>query len=224
MLSRTDVERRLPPLPGALAARGALGSDWHCLGTPMPCRRDAAVFLEGDPAEKLYRLQSGAVRLTKLLADGRRQIAGFCLPGEFFALEAGDLHRFSAEAIVDSRLLVFPRRALQTRAASDATLAAALWRMTGACLERAQDHMLLLGRKTALERLATFLLDLAARTERADLVELPMARQDIGDFLGLTIETVSRCFSQLERAGVIALPRAREVRLLDRRRLLQLEG
>ncbi len=196
---------------------------WLALGVAAMRPRNAEIFAEGDKAAKIYRVVSGAVRITKLLCDGRRQIAGFYLPGEFFALEGGAVHRFSAEAIVDTTLQAFSRRALHERAETDRGLSEQLWSLAGANLERAQEHMLLLGRKTASERIASFLLDMAARSEVGDEVALPMSRQDIADFLGLTIETVSRTLTQLEREGTIALPNPRKVVLKNRRRLLAME-
>jgi CRP/FNR family transcriptional regulator, nitrogen fixation regulation protein len=218
------------PTPHAIgpltAPRPFVGPDenWLALGIITSRPRGSEVFAEGDPATRVYKVVSGAVRVCKLLADGRRQIAGFYLPGEFFALEAGATHRFSAEAIVDTTLQGFTRKALHARAARDPVLSERLWGLTGANLDRAQEHMLLLGRKSAAERVATFLLDMAARTDAADTVDLPMSRQDIADFLGLTIETVSRTLTQLERDGTIALPGHRKVVLKNRRRLLAMEG
>ena len=136
-------------------------------------------------------------------------------PGEVFGLEASAAHRFSAEAVVDTRLDVLSRAAVYGRAARDPDYARSLWAMTGAHLDRAQEHMLLLGRKTAVERVAAFLLDMAERSGPAQVVELPMGRQDIADFLGLTMETVSRTLTQLERQGAITMPSARRVALTD---------
>lgn len=201
-----------------------VGDAWTPLGVVTTASRNGEIFAEGDLAARVYKVMSGAVRITKLLADGRRVVTGFHLPGEFFALEAGEVHRFSAEAVADCQLLAIPRKTILARAMQDHALSQQLWSITGASLDRAQEHMMLLGRKNAVERLATFLLDMAARTGTDDRVPLPMSRQDIADFLGLTIETVSRTFTQLERDGVIALPSAREVTLKNRRRLLQLEG
>jgi CRP/FNR family transcriptional regulator, nitrogen fixation regulation protein len=219
MLSRNTLHAIAPVAVALSRADG-----WAPLGVLMTADRNSEIFAEGESAERVYRVLSGTVRITKLMSDGRRQIAGFHLPGEFFALEAGEIHRFSAEAVTDAQLLSIPRKALLAHAEKNAELSRQLWNMTGAALDRAQEHMLLLGRKSAIERIATFLLDMAARTDAADTVPLPMSRQDIADFLGLTIETVSRTLSQLERDGIIGLPSARQVTLRNRRRLLQMEA
>lgn len=196
---------------------------WQALGMEIMRPRNAEIFAEGDEATKIYKVTGGAVRVTKLLSDGRRHIAGFYLPGDFFGLEGGDVHRFSAEAIVNTTLQVFSRNALHAHAEKDSGLSERLWTLAGATLGRAQEHMLLLGRKTASERIASFLLDMAARGEVGNEITLPMSRQDIADFLGLTIETVSRTLTQLERDGTIALPCPRKVVLKNRRRLLAME-
>jgi CRP/FNR family nitrogen fixation transcriptional regulator len=149
------------------------------------------------------------------MSDGRRQIGAFYLPGDIFGLEAEDVHHFSAEAIGDCGILVVKRSALMAEATRDGAMVAQLWTETMMHLQRAQDHMLLLGRKNAQERIAAFLLDMAGRLSQQSTVELPMSRQDIADYLGLTIETVSRTFTQLERDGVISIPVSRRILLRD---------
>ncbi len=207
-----------------LRAPSIVNDPWTPLGIIVSAARNAEIFAEGDHVEKVYKVIHGAVRITKLMADGRRIITGFHLPGEFFALESGSVHRFSAEAVAESTLLAIPRKAIVAKASQDGALSSQLWTMAGASLDRAQEHMLLLGRKNAVERVATFLLDMAARTGTDIDMPLPMSRQDIADFLGLTIETVSRTLTQLERDGDIALSGARKVTLTNRKRLLHLEG
>jgi CRP/FNR family nitrogen fixation transcriptional regulator len=151
----------------------------------------------------------------KVLSDGRRQIGAFYLPGDMFGLEASDTHASSAEAIGDTTILVFKRSAVLALSARDADAARELWEMTARELQRAQDHMLLLI-KSAQERVASFLMEMAARGCGNDEVSLPMSRQDIADFLGLTIETVSRTIGQLEHANAIALPSSRRIALRNR--------
>ncbi len=197
---------------------------WTLLGTVVNRPRNSEVFAEGDPATRVYRVFRGAVRITKLLSDGRRQVLGFYLPGEVFALQAGETYRFSAEAVVDTTVHAVLRKTLRTQAAQDPVLAQRLWELAAVEHERIQDQLLLLGRRTATERVAAFLLDMAARSDEGDAFDLPMSRQDIADFLGLTIETVSRTLTQLQRDNVIALPGYRQVMLKDRRRLLDAEG
>jgi CRP/FNR family nitrogen fixation transcriptional regulator len=156
------------------------------------------------------------------MSDGRRQISAFYLPGDMFGLEAEEDHRFSAEAVCDSEVMVVKRRAFLAQAARDSEMVAQLWAQTMGHLQRAQNHMLLLGRKNAQERVAAFLLEMAERLSKSGAVELPMSRQDIADYLGLTIETVSRTLTQLERERVIAIPVSRRIVLRDRSALSEL--
>jgi CRP/FNR family nitrogen fixation transcriptional regulator len=167
---------------------------------------DGEVFAEGDRAAFFYEVVSGSVRTYKLLADGRRQIDAFHLPGDIFGVEAGGDHRFSAEAVTDTKLVVH-RRERGALAGNDGDLARKVVAAMMRSLERAQDHMMLLGRKSAKERIATFLLGLAERlAEQGGPLDLPMPRADIADHLGLTVESVSRAVTQLEREGLIELP------------------
>jgi CRP/FNR family transcriptional regulator, nitrogen fixation regulation protein len=198
------------------AAPGSMTDVFDVMGAYMTFERNAEIFGDEEPAEYVYKLVSGAVRSSKLMSDGRRQIGAFYLPGDIFGMEGDDLHRFSAEAIGDCGILVVKRSALVGRAAHDTEMVTQLWTATMAHLQRAQDHMLLLGRKSAQERIATFLLDMAGRLSKQGAVELPMSRQDIADYLGLTIETVSRTLTHLERQGVISMPVSRRIVLRDR--------
>ncbi len=182
----------------------------------MTFERDAEVFAEDDAADYVYKVVGGAVRFSKLMSDGRRQIGAFYLPGDIFGLEAEDVHAFSAESIGQSQILVLKRSVFLAEAMSDQTLARELWTQTLGHLQRAQCHMLLLGRKNAQERIAAFLLEMAKRQRSSGSIELPMSRQDIADYLGLTIETVSRTLTQLERSGVISIPASRHIMLCNR--------
>jgi CRP/FNR family nitrogen fixation transcriptional regulator len=202
----------------------SFGSQLELMGARMKFARNAEVFGEGEPADYLYKVVSGAVRTSKLLSDGRRQIGAFLLPGDLFGLEAGAEHRFSAEAISDTIVLVVKRSAVEALAARDSAVARALWTMAAKDLERAQEHLLVLGRKNAQERLVTFLLDMAARASDQEKIDLPMSRQDIADYLGLTIETVSRTLTQLENSAAIELPSARCILLRNRRALRHLSA
>jgi CRP/FNR family nitrogen fixation transcriptional regulator len=143
------------------------------------------------------------VRTITLLSDGRRQIDAFHLPGDVFGLEAGPNHRFSAEAV--DKVVVVAYRRNTGLVQSDPAFREQIMTSTLKSLDRAQDHMMLLGRKTALEKVATFLFELAHRTTSADRVVLPMPRADIADHLGLTIETVSRTLTQMVRGGLIRI-------------------
>lgn len=186
--------------------------------------KDEEIFSEGDRAAYFYKVVSGAVRTSKLLTDGRRQIDAFHLAGDIFGIETGNEYRFSAEAVGEAVVIAYRRCSLETLAANDSRFAQQFVRAMMRCLERAQDHMLLLGRKTALEKIATFLLDMAERTSGNGAIDLPMSRADIADHLGLTIETVSRSLTQLEREAVIKLPATRHILLIDKRALLRLSA
>ncbi len=181
------------------------------LGLRMTFAKDEEIFCQDEDADLIYIVVSGAVRTTRLLSDGRRQVGSFYYPGDLVGLETGDTHRFSAEALSESTLLVIKRSALKTFA-GDEEIDRAIWEATRRELERAQEHLLVLGRKTACEKVASFLMDLAER-EGADEVALPMGRQDMADYLGLTIETVSRMLTQLQGASVVEFEGCRRFRV-----------
>eukprot|EP01035_Chromulina_nebulosa_P004047 gene4046-biopygen3324 len=156
------------------------------------------------------RVVSGAVRTTRLLSDGRRQVGEFYFPGDVFGLETGPEHRYSAEALCDSVVLSVKRATLRSGEAS-AELDRMIWEATAHELDRTQDHLLMLGRKTASERVASFLRGVIQRTGGQG--DLPMTRQDIADYLGLTIETVSRMLSQLQSSAVVEFDALRHFRV-----------
>jgi CRP-like cAMP-binding protein len=193
------------------------------MGAPMGFARNGEIYGEGEPADYVYKVVSGAVRTYKVLDDGRRQIGDFYLPGDIFGLETGDDHTFSAEAITDTQILLTKRSAVMSLAARDSETARQLWTATARELHRMQNHVLLLI-KTAQERVAGFLLEMAERVHSAETVELPMTRQDIADYLGLTIETVSRTLTQLENNAAIALPTSRRIVLRNRAALKRLNA
>jgi CRP/FNR family transcriptional regulator, nitrogen fixation regulation protein len=185
-------------------------------------KRGTEIHGENEPADYVYQVKKGAVRSYKLLSDGRRQIGAFHLVGDIFGLTNGENHRFTAEAVVDTTLWLMKRRSLEVISQTDGVLARNLLSLTTRSLQHAEDHMLLLGRKDSLEKVATFLLEMDKRL--ADAMTLPMSRRDIADYLGLTLETVSRALSRLRRAGAISLAgdTLREITILDRKLLLVL--
>lgn len=194
------------------------------MGAVMPFARNSEIYGENEPADYLYKVISGTVRTYKVLNDGRRQIGAFYLPGDMFGLESGDAHTFSAEAITPVKVLVIRRSAVTALAARDHSVAQQLLGMTGRELARVQDHLMLLV-KTAQERVAGFLLEMSARAKAvSNEIELPMSRQDIADYLGLTIETVSRTLTQLENSATIALPTSRRIVLRNRGALNRLNS
>lgn len=184
------------------------------MGTCMNFARNTEIYGENEPAEYFYKVISGSVRTSRILADGRRQIGAFYFPGDVFGLEAAADHAFAAEAITNARILVIRRSTVATAASREIAVAQELWALTGCELQRTQGHLMLLV-KTAQERVAGFLLEMASRVNAAREFDLPMSRQDIADYLGLTIETVSRIFTGLEGSAAIALPTSRHVVLRD---------
>ena len=194
------------------------------IGSEFSYKKDEGIYGEDEPAEYVYQVISGAVRSYKLLSDGRRQIGAFHLPGDVFGLEFGSSHRLAAEAIIDTNVRLVKRRSLEQAASVDVAVARKLWTMTAGDLRHAEDHMLLLGRKTAMERVATFLLEMDRRLAVAGMMALPMCRRDIGDYLGLTLETVSRALSQLHSQGVLGFSGARQIVLRNRQRLRSMDA
>jgi CRP/FNR family nitrogen fixation transcriptional regulator len=194
------------------------------VGSVQSFAKDEEIFAEGDKAAYVYKVLSGVVRTSKLLSDGRRQIDAFHLAGDIFGIEAGDEYRFCAESVGDCVVVAYRRSHLAALTGSDAQLGQDMTMGMMRSLVRAQNHMLLLGRKSALEKIATFLLDMAERTADDSTLDLPMSRTDIADHLGLTIETVSRSFTQLERQGIIGLPSARRIVLSNRAALGRLNA
>jgi CRP/FNR family transcriptional regulator len=185
---------------------------------------DTVVF-EADEAANVYSLTSGLLRLSKLLPDGRRQIAGFLFPGDFLGITMEEEHAFTAEAVAPSALCKFPRRQFDEFIARHPALERRLYAVAAHELAAARQQLVLLGRKTATERIASFLLMLAGRCHSvrgAGETDFPMSRADIADYLGLRIETVSREISALKAARVIQLTSRQSFRIVDRKRLDQL--
>jgi CRP-like cAMP-binding protein len=185
----------------------------------MSFGRNAEIYAEGEPSGYVYKLVSGVVRVSKLLPDGRRQISAFHLPGEMFGFEADELHHASAEAVVPVKVIAYRWDGVLGAEKQSASFVRELLNLTVLGLRHTQDHLLLLGRKNALERLAAFLLEMSARMGGSATLDLAMPRHDIADYLGLTLETVSRMFAELKEKGVIRLESARRVHLLDKARL-----
>jgi len=186
--------------------------------------KDEQIFGENEPADYVYQVTLGAVRSYKLLLDGRRQIGAFHLVGDIFGLETAAVHRFTAEAIVRTKVRLVKRQSLALIAEQDVLVVRDLLDTTTTTLQHAQDHMLLLGRKNALERVAAFLLEMDKRLAIAGFFALPMNRRDIADYLGLTLETVSRALHQLNALGILEFLSCshRQIVILDRERLTNL--
>ena len=227
----------MPPTTTAVATRNSryefprsgadinsLAGSMELMGTRISYARNVEIFGEGEPAEYLYKVVSGSVRSCKILDDGRRQVTGFHMAGEIFGIELDEEHQFSAEAVNDAVVLVVKRSAIIGLAARDANIGGELWAMTARELQRVQDHMLVLGCMSAKQRLATFLLHMALQSSGGNEIELPMSRQDIADYLGLTIETVSRTMTQLENEAAIGMPSSRRIVLRNRAALTTLNA
>lgn len=179
------------------------------VASALPCatsfyRANEAIYAQGDAAGPLYLVEFGTVRICRLTADGRRQISAFHFAGEIFGFEPGSEHQSSAESVDGAGIRVLRPTAGESFGAGVLSLA-----LRG--LARAQDHLVLLGRMTATEKMVAFLLDLMDRQETDSLINLPMQRSDIADYLGLTFETVSRVLRVLKDAGAIRLPRIDQV-------------
>jgi CRP/FNR family nitrogen fixation transcriptional regulator len=194
------------------------------VATESSYRKDEEIYGEDEPSDYVYQVICGAVRSYKLLSDGRRQIGAFYLPGDAFGLESGPAHRLTAEAVVDTTVRLVKRRSLEQAASITVQVARSLWTMTAGELRHAEDHMLLLGRKNAIERVASFLLEMDRRLTATGMMALPMCRRDIGDYLGLTLETVSRALSQLHSDGVLGFSGARQIVLRNRQRLRNMDA
>ncbi|SLN57977.1 cyclic nucleotide-binding domain-containing protein [Oceanibacterium hippocampi] len=184
------------------------------------------IFEEGDEARYVYNVSSGTIRLYKLLPNGRRQITGFLYPGDFLGLAARDIYSYGAEAVTELRLCQFGVRELEGLFERFPAMRARLFAIAKDELAAAQDQMLLLGRKTPIEKVSSFLLrrlkDARRFDPESDRIFLPMSRNDIADYLGLTIETVSRTFTRLKNDGVINLPDSHNVRIPDDEKLSEL--
>ncbi|WP_407526901.1 helix-turn-helix domain-containing protein [Methylobacterium oryzisoli] len=216
MIAATGVA--LPPLPpgpaeGCGEALPPLMSAPGLIGTRVLFGRRQEIFGAGEEARSVYRVISGAVHGFTSLADGRRQVNAFHLPGDVFGLGAGPLHSHSAEAVVETAAMVYPRRPFEEAARRDGHLAYTLWLAALRQLEHGQDHVLLLGRRSAVERVAAFLAQIERRSVGSGWFVLPMTRRDIADYLGLTIETVSRAVTRLEAEGALLRAGAKRIRL-----------
>jgi CRP-like cAMP-binding protein len=199
------LARPLPAIASAISVRRAEPKPPEAL--PRLFRAKEMVFLEGEPAKFVYRVVDGAVRLLRTTPDGRRQVIGFACPGDWLALGTGSTYAHTAEALVDCRLKPMSRSDVDRRMREDRGFVQEMMDVSAETLRQAEELLILLGQRSALEKVASFILSFGRRMSE-DLAEirLPMDRTDIADYLGLTIETVSRKFTQLKTIGVIALP------------------
>jgi CRP/FNR family nitrogen fixation transcriptional regulator len=216
---------RVPDVAGKSkdAAADPLLETMRLMAATISFLRNSEVFGEDEPADYIYKVISGCVRTYRILSDGRRQITGFYLAGEVFGLAFGAKHTESAEAISDSKIAVLKRRALEAAADRNPAVARDLFTLTGHELRRVQNRILLLI-ESAQERVVGFLLEMAERLGAERTFELPMSRQDIADYLGLTIETVSRTLTTLQSAAAIEVGASRRIVLRNRVALAAMAG
>jgi CRP/FNR family nitrogen fixation transcriptional regulator len=204
-----NLDGRRPAIPHKVpATRDALDL-LEQFGTTISVQHDREIHGQGDRANWCYRILSGCVRMVNLMEDGRRQIGEFVMAGDLLGFDTLGTHHFAAEAVSDVVLRRYPRRMVDALAESNVALARRLRDMTSVSLRLAHTRLMLLGRKTASERIASFLLEMAERLPEVhpDVLDLPMGRTDIADHLGLTIETVCRVMAHLRRHGTIAVER-----------------
>lgn len=212
----------------SLAVCGVLEADalrqFKQTGITVHYEAGETVVFESDVAASVYSLTSGLLRLSKLLPDGRRQIAGFLFPGDFLGITMEEEHAFTAEAVAPSTLCRFPRNRFDDFVSGHPSLESRLYAVAAHELAAARQQLVLLGRKTATERVASFLLMLAGRCarDRQEDVVLPMSRSDIADYLGLRIETVSRELTGLKIARIIRLTGRQSLQIVDHDRLSEL--
>lgn len=200
MLTRIE----LAPLPAAIL---------KATGPVRYFAPNCPIYLAGDLAEALLKVVSGVVRTVRFLHDGKRQIDAFYTSGDLFGFERGASYTLSAEAVSRCTLVSYNRRGLATLAMHNQELTRQLYDHTLDGLVRAQEHARLLGHAGAIEKLAGFLIECSEQSSDGSLITFPMARHDIADYLGITVETVSRTLTELRKASFIDLISAREIRL-----------
>jgi CRP-like cAMP-binding protein len=185
------------------------------VGAKVRFARNETIFNEGDDADYAYKVVSGAVRLCKHMINGRRQIADFLLPGELFGFLQFGSYKFTAEAVGEVVLMAYPQRQVESLSNTMPAMRGRIMTVLSQQLLGLQDHLVMLGRQSARERVAAFLMMLAERSAAEDeaVVDVPMSRQDIADYLGLTIETVCRVLSDLKRTKVLEIPNLHQVRI-----------
>jgi CRP/FNR family nitrogen fixation transcriptional regulator len=213
MQTGVDAVQHTPSIPAEpkphRAAPDALDL-FEQLGSTVKVRRSGKIYREGDPTEFCWRIVAGCARTVKLIDDGRRHVGEFLWPGDLLGIDAGDMHYFDSEAVTDATLRRYSRGAVEALARDHAALTARLRMIAAAKVRAAREQMVLLGRKTATEKIASFLMEMDRRSTatRLRLVELPMSRVDIADHLSLTDETVCRILAHLQHDGIVAVLRS----------------
>jgi len=184
------------------------------------------IFLQQDDAKNLYNITEGNVKIYNLLGDGRIQIVGFLYPGDFFGSYKKEKYNYSAEAIGEVKTCVFGQESLDSYLEQNMELAKELLHMTSHELTLAQDRMGVLGKMNASERVAKFIINISEQRARIgwqnNPVSLPMTRQDIADYLGLTLETVSREITRFKTSNLIKLMNSKQIFIVDKEKLINL--
>ena len=216
-----ELSGAMPAAGSSIARSGQLDElvALEQLGSRRSFARDEEIYAEGGNADCWFRVVSGTVRICKLMADGRRHIAEFFYAGDCFGLDGVAERAFAAEAIGDVTVMRFERSATERLVDKRPELARHMCNMTLRNLAHAQTRLLLLGRMTAPERVASFLIELAERRDACRALDIPMSRNDIADYLGLTIETVCRVLSAMKREGTIAIPHPQRIEIRNREAL-----
>jgi CRP/FNR family nitrogen fixation transcriptional regulator len=209
---RDRAAQRIGTSPSERAPDDGL-SALQTIGTVVRFNRNAEIFSDGDEACYSYRIVSGTVRLCKLMMDGRRQIAQFLVTGDLFGVEWLDTHSLTAEALSDVVAVRYARAHLERLGEERNDVQRSLMALLSRDLWATQNHLVTLGRQTAKERVVSFLLALAERngTKNGGVLDIPMGRQDIADYLGLTIETVCRAITELKRRRLIDIPNRSQI-------------
>ena len=216
-LATTSAARRPPTASPFL-------KNLDSLATIMSCRRGQEITGQGRPAEHWYCVLSGAARRYVIRLDGRRQIVDLLLPGDCFGFTSGDEYDFTVETVTDGTMVAsYPRRRAEMLADSDPRIAREIRQAAFDAMSRLQSQLLIVGRITALEKVGSFILEMALRLSHgrsdSDNVALPISRYDIADYLAVSVETVSRSLTDLKHRGVIRLSGTRTVEIIDREAL-----
>ena len=222
-LARSHPSSPIWPVAGQVTPRSPAGPDMdedalRRIGSKIRFSRGATIFNEGDAAEFAYKVLNGVVRLCKHLPDGRRQIAQFLQPGEFFSFMELSEHSFTAEAVSDVSLVSYPQRQFERVVEERVNLRRRFAVLLSKTIHDSQNHLVILGRQNAKEKLASFLVMLLERQCEAAgaLIEMQISRQDIADYLGLTIETVCRVLSDMKRSRLIDIPNVHQLTIRNR--------
>ncbi len=203
-----QVQTKATPSPAVMGRMTAKDSALVAIGTASSFARNSTIFSEGDAARYAYKVVSGGVRLCKIMSDGRRQIAEFALPGDYFGIDWLEEHALTAEALTDTSAVCYSRSRLDRLGEENSQVRAELFSTLRHDLWAAQNHLVILGRQSARERVASFLVQLLDRNKKTArcTIALPMTRQDMADYLGLTIETVCRVLTSFKRSQIIDIP------------------